>query len=282
MLILSDVNTSIRVVLNAAQTTAPVRCAASYRDTTTTTFAPGSFLSSANSVTPVAVVPSPPVSTQRVVDFLSVFNSDSTNKQVTISIFDGTTSFELYRCVLAPDERVTYTDGHGFRSYNAAGAEKLIMTGAASPVQSGEQLVVLSSDVVNANAVANTMQDITGLSFSVAANAKYFFEFWIDFTAAATTTGSRFSINGPASPTELVYFSNYPLTATSETSNRGLTAYDLPAATSASSNLRNVGTVRGFIKPSASGVVTARFASEIASSAITAKAGSFCKFQQII
>lgn len=41
-------------------------------------------------------------------------------------------------------------------------------------------------------------QDITGLTFAVAANTDYAFTFYIVFRSAATTTGFRFSIDGPA------------------------------------------------------------------------------------
>lgn len=43
----------------------------------------------------------------------------------------------------------------------------------------------------------------------------------------------------------------------------------------------NIATIEGYISPSANGTVIARFASEVASSAITAKAGSFVEFMQV-
>jgi len=43
----------------------------------------------------------------------------------------------------------------------------------------------------------------------------------------------------------------------------------------------NLAVIEGLIKPSVDGIVIGRFASEIASSAITAKAGSVLYFQQI-
>jgi hypothetical protein len=141
-------------------------------------------------------------------------------------------------------------------------------------------LVVLGSDQTNNNATANTIQDVTGLSFPVTAGELYWFRFTIQYTAAATTTGSRWSINGPAAPTELRYKSEYALTTTSNTVNEGVSAYDSPAASNASSaaTASNVAVVEGFVRPSANGTVVARFASEIANSAIVAKAGSICQW----
>jgi hypothetical protein len=135
--------------------------------------------------------------------------------------------------------------------------------------------------VTNNNAVANTIADVTGLSFPVIAGNRYAFRFVIDYTAAATTTGSRWTLNGPAF-TRLAYSSQYSLTATSSTFNEAV-AYAIPAASSASSanTTGNVAIIEGFIQPSANGDVIARFASEIASSAIVAKVGSYVDYAQL-
>jgi hypothetical protein len=136
-------------------------------------------------------------------------------------------------------------------------------------------LVTLSADVTNNNAVANTMANVTGLSFSVTAGTTYRFYALVLYTSAATTTGSRWSVSGPAAPTLLSYTSHYPLTATTQTTNNA-SAYDIPAAsnTSSASTAGNIATIEGVVTPSASGTFTVRFASEVANSAITAKAGS--------
>lgn len=130
--------------------------------------------------------------------------------------------------------------------------------------------VFLPSDVVNGNAVANTIADVTSLSFPVIANTTYRFKFFIIYSSAATTTGSRWCINGPAT-TFLHYYSNYTLSATSITTNQGLKAYNLPAASNASSlTSGNIAIIEGVIRPSANGTVIARFASEVALSSVTA------------
>ncbi len=146
--------------------------------------------------------------------------------------------------------------------------------GSGNSSNGGNSSVVLASDVTNNNASADTMADVTGLSFPVVAGVVYRFKFIIPYTSAATTTGSRWSINGPATPTLLEYQSTYTLTATSGTLNYGST-YDFPAAANASSlTTGNVAIIQGVIKPSADGTVIARFASEVSSSAIVAKAGA--------
>jgi hypothetical protein len=139
----------------------------------------------------------------------------------------------------------------------------------------GVNIVTLGSDVINNSGTANTIANVTGLSFAVTAGVTYNFSALIIYTSAATTTGSRWSISGPASPTLLSYSSSYSLTAITNTIINA-NAYDLPAASNATSSFTtgNICKIEGIIKPSASGTVTVRFASEIANSAITAKAGS--------
>lgn len=149
------------------------------------------------------------------------------------------------------------------------------------PVATQLTVVVLGSDVTNNNGTANTMADVTGLSFAVVAGNTYYFEFVIPYTSAATTTGSRWSINGPGSPTLLHYRSEYTLTATTTTVNSA-TAYDTPAASNATSlTAGNVATLWGIIKPSSDGTVIARFASEVSGSAVVAKAGAFLRYMQV-
>jgi len=143
------------------------------------------------------------------------------------------------------------------------------------------QTVILTSDVVNNNAVANTIQDVTGLEFPINAGSTYWFRYTIFYDAAATTTGSRWSVNGPAK-TLLAMSGRWTLAATTATINHS-TSYDSPAASNATSlTTGNVATIEGFITPSASGTLIARFASEVAASAITAKAGSIVQYQQVL
>jgi hypothetical protein len=144
---------------------------------------------------------------------------------------------------------------------------------------SGAGVTVLASDVTNNNAVANTIADVTGLSFAVTSGLRYKFRFVIFYTAAASTTGSRWTINGPTT-TLLRYRSAYSLTATSRTFNEAVAAYNTPAACNATSvaTNQNMAVIEGSITPSANGTVIARFASEVANSAIVAKAGSYVEY----
>jgi len=286
MLILTQTTDLLQVRLNGAHGTAPLDIMTCWRDIGSESFLPGRTLTRTNGVTAVNAVPAPASGIQRVVDYLSVINSDSVNQVVTIQLSDNGTVYELYQVVLGPNERVEYVEGHGFRTYNSAGAEKLVTTATNNVVSSGLSMVVLDTDIINNNAIANTIANITGLSFPVVAGQQIYFRFMIRYLTAATTTGARFSLLGPASPTYLGYDSRYSLTATTETNNRSLQAYDLPAASNvtASSSLAggNIAEIMGFIRPSADGTVIGRFASEIANSAVTVKAGSFVEYQVLL
>ena len=133
---------------------------------------------------------------------------------------------------------------------------------------------ILTTDRINNNATLNTIADVTGLSFPVSSGVTYHFKFFIVYTAQATSTGSRWCINGPATPTNLNYHSFYTSSTTARTNNEGLTTYNVPGSCNTTSGTTgsNIAEIEGIITPSANGTVIARFASEIANSAITAKA----------
>ena len=285
MLILDATTKRLRLALGTAQTTTPMRIVSSWRDTTSTTFTPGSTLANSNGTTPVEIVPAPAASTQRVVDFVSIYNSDSVTKVVTLSLYDGTTDFIITSLSLGVGERIEYSEANGVAVYNSAGALKTIITGTNNLVSSGFSTVILGADITNNNGVANTIADITGLSFPVVSINRYYFKFIIHYTAAATTTGARFAVNGPAF-TLLTYQTSWGLlaaTGTDQISTAVLNAYDQPAASNATSptTAGNLAVIEGFITPSADGNVIARFASEVASSAIVAKQGSLVQYAQV-
>lgn len=280
MLILSSETDAVEVVLAGARTTNDCPITAYYRDITTTTFVPGRSLLNTNGTTPVDAVTGPASSTQRVVDFLSVYNEDTASVTATLRFSDNGTTYTIATVTLGVGERLEYSNDRGVRVYSNNGAEKIASVAGSNPAASGIQQVVLGGDVTNNNAVANTIADVTGLSFAVVTGT-YWFRFVIDYTSAATTTGSRWSVSGPTI-SRLVYESRYTLTATTQTLNI-LTAYDSPAASNASSlTAGNVATIEGYATFTASGTLTARFASEVANSAIVAKAGSQVQYVKVL
>lgn len=280
MLLLASTADLLRIVTSAAVT---VDVHASWVDLNGSTVTPGRTNTAISTAATTTVVGSPASSTFRTVKSLTVRNRHaSTAQDVTLNHTDGTTSVELIKVTLAAGECLHYHEAAGFWISDAFGRVKTnINNNGSGAAVSALNLVVLASDVVNNNSTANTLQDVTGLSFDVTAGETYHFEFFIPYTAAATTTGSRWTLNGP-STSLLHYSSQYTLTATSNTFNSA-TAFGIPAASNATSlTVGNVAWIAGFIKPSTNGTVIARFASEVASSAITAKAGALLKWYRTL
>lgn len=282
MIILTETTDNLQAVLAGTVTTNQLQCFASWRDVNTTDYIPGRTLTNTNNTTDVNLVPAPGASTRRVVDFLSIYNHDTINATVTVKMDANGTEYILWRGILASGETLQYNDKTGFSVLTLVGAVKSSQTvGSNNPVINALNVVVLAEDVVNNNAVANTLQDVTGMSLGVVAGQTYWFEFVIDYTAAATATGSRWTLNGPAI-TRLSYTSEYALTTTTKTLNN-LTAFQQPAASNATSaaTTGNIATIWGFFTPSANGTLQLQFASEVASSAITAKAGSTLRWIRV-
>lgn len=146
----------------------------------------------------------------------------------------------------------------------------------ASPPGNGDRrYVILSSDVINNNAVANTLQNVSGLSFNVSAGVTYRFYAIIPYTSQQTNNGSRWTINAP-STTFIGYVSRY---VDNPESINYCDAVNLPSACSNNSKLTgNIAVIQGVIIPSANGVVQVQFASQIANRSITAKAGATLEY----
>lgn len=279
MITLSNTTDKIQVVLTGAVSSAQWSCYASYNDTKSgQTLLPDRAVANTDDTTPIDLVSAPASGTQRGIGEVSIINMDTGAGEVTVRYNANGTTYTLARFTLSSGEKLEYTSQNGWRVLATSGAAKQSINQGNSPVSSDLNRVVLGSDVTNNNAVANTIANVTGLSFPVVAGTKYYFKFWINYTAAATSTGSRWAVNGP-SLTSLTLKSVYSLAATTQTQNT-VTGYDLPAAANASSasTAGNWALLEGIIECSADGDVIARFASEVANSAIVAKAGSFVDY----
>lgn len=146
----------------------------------------------------------------------------------------------------------------------------------AEPTQNfSRTLVTLTADVTNNNVTANTLIDVTGLSFNVLAGIFYRFYAMIPYTSVQTTNGCRWTINGPAT-SFISYVSRY--IDNPEVVNY-CSAFNLPSNCSTNSSLTaNIAIIQGVIKPSSNGTVQIRFASENSNRAIVAKAGATLEY----
>lgn len=281
MLLLTSTSDKIQVISSAA---GDIEVHATWVDNLSGALTPGrTNNASIVTATTTDVVASPAASTQRNVQSLIIRNAHaSVSNVVTVRHTDGTTTVDLFKCTLASDEVIQFIDGVGFQVLASTGAVKTSQNQGANAISSAQSAAVLAADVTNNNAVANTIADVTGLSFPVTSGKKYRFRFEIQYTAAATTTGSRWAINGPGGT--MRYRSQYSLTTTTVTTIEGSTAHDIPAASNATSAATggNIAIVEGFYEASANGSVILRFASEVASSAIVCKAGSVVYYQEVL
>lgn len=290
MIILTNTTDTIQAVLGGSVTTTQLQTVASYRDITTTSYTPGRHLFTTNNTSDVNIVPAPAASTQRVVDYISIYNSDSVNATITIKYDANGIEYILFKATLGTTERLEYTNEKGWQVYTNTGAVKTSINQGNNVITTGLSASVLASDVTNNNATANTIATVTGLNFAVTSGNTYYFKFIIWYTAAATATGSRWTITGPTNSL-LGYNQTWALGASGTAGTDVFTdhsgaVYDSPAAsntTSATSTAgqANIAIIEGLITVTANGTVDARFASEVSNSAIVAKAGSVVYYQQV-
>lgn len=150
-----------------------------------------------------------------------------------------------------------------------------------SVLVSPSTVIRLDSDVSNST---TSFADITGLTYTTVANADYLFESYLIYTSAATTTGLAVGINGPANPTGVVG-EWVAYTAATTPAARQINSYDAAGATSgviAATPNPQYAQFTAMLRTGANGgAATLRFASEVAASAVTIKAGSIMRVQQL-
>ncbi len=117
MLVLSQTTDTIQVVLGGAVTTAQLPCVTSWRDITTTAYTPDRTTQTTNNTTPVNIVPAPSASTQRVIDYVNVYNADTVNADVTILYNNNGTTYVLFDATLVTGGRLEYTSENGWQVY---------------------------------------------------------------------------------------------------------------------------------------------------------------------
>jgi hypothetical protein len=280
MILLTSTSDAISLITSS---TANISVHASYVDVSGTTVTPGRDNTLIVTATTTTIVASPAASTQRTVKSLIIRNTHaSSTNQLTLQHTDGTDTVILFVITLSPGWALYYDEGNGFVVIDNTGRRaQNLSANSVSPSVNSLNTIVLASDVTNNNAVANTLQDVTGLSFAVTAGEAYWFRAQIPYTAAATTTGSRWTLSGPAI-TSSSYRADYTLTNTTRTIN-DLTTFGLPSAANASSlTAGNTAIVEGIASFSASGTLQIQFASEVASSAIVAKAGAILQWMRVL
>ena len=280
MIILTQTTDKIQVKLGGTVSTNQLHCYSVFRDTTTTGITPSRNVVLTNNTTAVDLVGSPSSSTQRNVEYLNVYNADTSSAIVTFLFNDNGTTYEINVATLLPGEKVEYQSGIGFKVLDCFGSNKISIEYQPIPLTSGFTTVILGTDYTNSNAVANTLEDITGYSFPVTNGKTYWFRFQFLVTAAAAATGHRVTINGPTT-SDLSYYTLL-IASTSSASSSWNATYGLPANTTATTPLTGgMGYLEGIATFSADGTLIGRVASEVAGSGVTIKAGSVIYYRQL-
>ena len=176
-------------------------------------------------------------------------------------------------------DKLPYFTGSGTASlatFTAAGRAVVDDADAATQraTLSAPGFISLGSDATPVVGVAYG-DAASGLNIAVTNAVPVRFKFVIAGVADATTTGGRFSLNGPAF-TRLTYDARWNTTATAITGVAQGTSYDQTYSVgTASDATNNIALIQGIILPSANGTLALRASAEVASpGAITVKAGS--------
>ena len=283
MLILSNTTDKIQIFLESTVSTSQLSCLSVYRDTTSSSITPSRNVTNTNNITAVDLVGSPPSSTKRVVDYISIFNNDDSSSDVNLEFSDNGTNYTLFKCRLASKERLEYQESSGFKVLTNNSSQK-VNTKVDIPTDTVMNSFVLREDVTNTVTTSNAYVSVPQLGFPVQENKKYWFRFLIVYTANATTTGSRWFLEGPSSSGYLSFQVFTSLTTTTQTLGMGANEwqYILTSNASSSSTAGNTTTIEGFAYPDTDGRISLRFATEISGGTITLKKGSVIYFRQLL
>jgi hypothetical protein len=199
---------------------------------------------------------------------------DTTNSRVYI----GDTTADSTGSVLVLDTKNTSGDPTGVNGamyYNSNSNTFRCYENSAWKDCLSRHVIALGSDVTDSSGNC-TFTNVTGLSFSVASGVNYRYHANIIYTSAAAATGLGLAVNGPSSPTLLA---SNALTATTATAGtfRHANTYDGNGCTTdapSTGSAGNSASLEGVIRPSSSGTLQLRFATEVTSSAVVIKAGS--------
>lgn len=139
------------------------------------------------------------------------------------------------------------------------------------------------SKVANADTTHDTTtpSDVSGLSFDLAANTKYYYKFVILHEADEDTTGIGFGVTTPDSPLMSNWCVNTAATLASATSGHWGAYCGVADAAATTSGVENQGTIftstmEGYIQTdSLGGTLQLRMKSETATKEVTVKSGSF-------
>ena len=268
MILLATTTDKLQLVTSAATS---VDVHVSYIDASSTTLVPsggGKQNTNISTATTTDILAVPGASTFRNVKTITVRNKDaSTANDVTVVYDQNGTDYELFKITLTAGATLEYTDELGFYVPLSSRYDRW--------------LAVTGSDYVNAT---TSFTDITGLTAPVLNAGRYHFEAMLIHANDASTTGSRFGINGPTLTS--IFVSTIDTVTTSVTASAHsagtVTAVDTAATAQTTGSTSNrLAILTGAFTAGANGTFAMRGASEIAVAAgLTVRVGSWCHVWQ--
>lgn len=254
MLILINTTDKLQLVTSAAIALA---VHASFMDHTLSgdNFEAGKQNTAISTATTTDILAAPSSGVTRNAKSLFVRNDGASDNEVTVRYNANGTTFDLFKTTLASGDVLQYLDGVGFFVTSVSGKM--------------DALLVTTADVNNDT---TSWADITGLSIPVLAGKTYAFSAAILYQTNATTTGARFGVNGPATPTYLRLAGIGTVTVSASaaavsTQTASVSAYDtsaIGAQTTGPGTVDSLAVIEGTIVPSADGTFAMRSQSEVA------------------
>ena len=180
MLLLAATTDKLQLVTSVA---ADVDVHVSYVDASNTTLVPSGGGKQNTAITTASttdILAVPGANTLRNVKTINIRNKDTVDTTDVAVVFNqNATLFELFKATLKAGETLNYVEGVGWFTYQSSRLDRWLR---------------VASNVVNAT---TSFADVTGLTCPVENGKTYCFEAHLYHTNDATTTGSRFGINGP-------------------------------------------------------------------------------------
>ena len=285
MISLSSTTDKIQVILDSSINTNQLTCIAIYRDTTTTGITPSRNVTLTNNTTAVDLVGSPSSSTQRLVEYISIQNTDINGNTVTIRFSDNGTYYTLFKSILSPNSKIEYSDKSGFKIITSTGSVRNVIDSQipqfATP---GLNTLSLPYDVTINSSYNLLPQKVDGFGFPTNPGKRYYFRYVLFFDVDATTTGSRWNLNFPIWTTFISLQMLISTSVNGATLSSGLSSSITPSTATATSpsTLGNLTIIEGFIFAENYEFIDLTFSSEVVSPAyLTLKSGSFLIYNEV-
>lgn len=138
MLRLDATTRKLQAVLAGAVATSQLPIVVCYSDKTATAYTGGTQVSSTNDTTAVDICSAPGASTVRDVDSITIVNTDTATRIITLRYNDNATLYTLFKVALAVGDQLIYIHGDGWKVFDSGGNLKTMAAAPSIVVASGK------------------------------------------------------------------------------------------------------------------------------------------------